>query len=120
MFLGYPLFPGEDEKEQLMYMIEYLGIPPEKVLKAASRYQEFFDAKGQPFHVVNSKGKVRVPGSKRIVEKVNSTDKKFLNLIESKKYLGCLEWDPQYRLNPKEILLHSWLANSNRKRNIID
>ena len=28
LFLGFPLFPGEDEAEQLALIVEYLGTPP--------------------------------------------------------------------------------------------
>lgn len=27
LFIGYPLFPGEDENEQILYIMEVLGVP---------------------------------------------------------------------------------------------
>jgi hypothetical protein len=29
---GYPIFPGEDEHEQIAYMMEILGVPSNKLL----------------------------------------------------------------------------------------
>ena len=84
LFIGFPLFPGENENEQLLYMMEYLGLPPGEVLAASHRYSDFFDPQGMPLHLTNSKGRVREPGSKRINDKISTSDKKFLNLIESK------------------------------------
>jgi hypothetical protein len=31
--MGYPIFPGEDETDQLSLMMEVFGIPPLEVLK---------------------------------------------------------------------------------------
>jgi dual specificity tyrosine-phosphorylation-regulated kinase 2/3/4 len=32
LFTGYPIFPGENENEQLALMMEVRGIPPDHVL----------------------------------------------------------------------------------------
>lgn len=42
LFTGYPVFPGEDEHEQLAMMIEVLGCPPGHMLKESSRRSTFF------------------------------------------------------------------------------
>ncbi len=39
---GYPLFPGENEVEQLACMMEVLGVPPTAVLENATRKKMFF------------------------------------------------------------------------------
>jgi hypothetical protein len=39
---GYPLFPGENEVEQLACMMEVLGVPPNAVLENATRKKMFF------------------------------------------------------------------------------
>jgi hypothetical protein len=39
---GYPLFPGENEVEQLACMMEVLGIPSNTILEHASRKKMFF------------------------------------------------------------------------------
>jgi len=32
LFLGYPIFPGENEKEQVLLFMEVLGVPPNDVI----------------------------------------------------------------------------------------
>jgi len=39
---GYPLFPGENEVEQLACMMEVLGVPPNPFLEHATRKKVFF------------------------------------------------------------------------------
>jgi len=42
LYTGYPLFPGEDEIEQLACIMEVLGLPPEHIINHASRRRLFF------------------------------------------------------------------------------
>lgn len=42
LYTGYPLFPGENEVEQLACIMEVLGTPPEEVTMNASRRRLFF------------------------------------------------------------------------------
>jgi hypothetical protein len=44
LYTGYPLFPGENEVEQLACIMEVLGAPPEDVTINASRRRLFFGA----------------------------------------------------------------------------
>jgi dual specificity tyrosine-phosphorylation-regulated kinase 2/3/4 len=39
---GIPLFPGENESEQLACIMEVVGAPPEHILNAAPRKRLFF------------------------------------------------------------------------------
>lgn len=66
LFIGYPLFPGEDEKEHMAMIMEVKGVPPRSVLARASRRKVFFDDDYQPIIAPNSRGKIRVPGSKNL------------------------------------------------------
>lgn len=36
LFIGYPLFAGENEKMQFMCIMETNGVPPERLAKASS------------------------------------------------------------------------------------
>jgi dual specificity tyrosine-phosphorylation-regulated kinase 2/3/4 len=85
LYLGYPLFPGENEQEQLSYIIEYIGLPPIDLLSVSYNYSKFFDSEGSFILAANSKNKIRYPGSKSISSKIATSDKKFLNLIECKR-----------------------------------
>lgn len=42
LYTGYPLFPGENEADQLSCIMEAVGPPPSAVLEAASRRRLFF------------------------------------------------------------------------------
>ena len=42
LYTGFPLFPGESEMEQLAYIMELYGVPPESVLRVAQRKDIFF------------------------------------------------------------------------------
>lgn len=48
LYTGYPLFPGEDEIEQLACIMEVLGLPPEHIISHASRRRLFF---GKPIAI---------------------------------------------------------------------
>ncbi|KAJ8321892.1 hypothetical protein KUTeg_000363 [Tegillarca granosa] len=95
LYTGYPLFPGENEVEQLACIMEVLGLPPPNVLDQATRRRLFFG---------NDKGKKRRVGSKDLQQAVKTSDANFLDFIRR-----CLEWDPTLRLTPEEALQHDWI-----------
>ena len=41
IFLGYPIFPGENELEQLGCIMEIFGQPPQLMLESCSRKKTF-------------------------------------------------------------------------------
>ncbi|XP_063866822.1 dual specificity tyrosine-phosphorylation-regulated kinase 4-like isoform X2 [Scylla paramamosain] len=107
LYTGYPLFPGENEVEQLACIMEVLALPPHHLLIAASRRRLFFDSKGNPRCVTNSKGKKRRPGSRDLASVLKCSDSQFVHFISR-----CLEWDPSARMTPEEALQHDWLLSS--------
>lgn len=42
LYTGYPLFPGENEVEQLACLMEVLGAPPDDLILVATRRRLFF------------------------------------------------------------------------------
>ena len=42
LYTGYPIFPGENEIEQLACIMEVLDVPPDGVIAHASRKRLFF------------------------------------------------------------------------------
>jgi hypothetical protein len=42
LYTGYPLFPGENEVEQLSCIMEVLGVPSEDLIATATRRRLFF------------------------------------------------------------------------------
>ncbi len=57
-------------------------MPPRSVLARASRRKVFFDDDYQPIVVPNSRGKVRVPGSKSLASLIDCQDKDFVDFID--------------------------------------
>ncbi|XP_020559922.1 dual specificity tyrosine-phosphorylation-regulated kinase 4 isoform X2 [Oryzias latipes] len=108
---GYPLFPGESEVEQIACIMEVLGMPPNDFVQSASRRKLFFDSKGNPRNITNSKGKKRRPNSKELSAALKTTDPLFLEFIK-----GCLTWDPTKRMTPDEGLQHQWILEGNFNR----
>jgi dual specificity tyrosine-phosphorylation-regulated kinase 2/3/4 len=66
LYTGFPLFPGENEMEQLAYIMEIKGIPADYILDMSSRKKLFFDTNGDPIIVANSRGKKRKPLTKTL------------------------------------------------------
>jgi serine/threonine protein kinase len=110
LFTGYPLFPGESEAEQILCMMEVLGLPSLGLLERSTRKKLFFDSEGNPKLVPNSRGKVRYPGRKDLKDLLKGCDASFMDLVRS-----CLEWDPAKRITPEEASAHEWILDSSHK-----
>ncbi|XP_035765815.1 dual specificity tyrosine-phosphorylation-regulated kinase 4 [Neolamprologus brichardi] len=108
LYTGYPLFPGESEVEQIACIMEVLGMPPNDFVQSASRRRLFFDSKGNPRNITNSKGKKRRPSSKELSAVLKTNDAVFLDFIKR-----CLSWDPSKRMTPDEGLQHEWILQGN-------
>jgi dual specificity tyrosine-phosphorylation-regulated kinase 2/3/4 len=85
LYVGYPLFPGEDEKDHMALMMEVKGIPPKSVLLRSSRRKVFFDDDYTPIIAPNSRGKVRTPGTKSLRTLMNCSDLDFVDFIDVSK-----------------------------------
>ena len=105
---GYPLFPGESEAEQLLCIMEVKGIPPEEILDISTRKKLFFDG-SYPKVIQNSRGKKRLPGTRKLEEKVKSSDELFLNFLKK-----CLDWNPATRMTPEEAFHHEFIQEGLR------
>lgn len=103
---GYPLFPGEDEKDQIALMMEVLDIPPKSVLDKGSRSHLFFEENGTPIITPNSEGKRRYPNTKCLEEVLENNDQLFLCFIRK-----CLHWDSEKRITPEQALRDEWILD---------
>lgn len=111
LYTGFPLFPGENEVEQLACIMEILGLPPKDLIATATRRRLFFDSRGAPRCITNSKGRKRMPGSKNISQVLICHDRYFINFLQR-----CLEWDPAERMTPDEAAHHEFLQPSSSSR----
>ncbi|KAI8804598.1 hypothetical protein BJ742DRAFT_450665 [Cladochytrium replicatum] len=107
LFTGYPLFPGENEQEQLACIMEIKGVPELEFIERGSRKKLFFESNGTPRLVPNSKGKKRRPSTKTLTSVLRCHDPSFINFIER-----CLTWDPEKRMTPSEALQHEWILGA--------
>ncbi|CAF3164871.1 unnamed protein product [Rotaria socialis] len=111
LFTGYPIFPGENEQEQLAMIMEVIDLPPSHVLEQGTRRKLFFDSKGVPRTVSTKTLKKRRPASRPLGQILRTTDNNFIDFIRR-----CFEWDPIERLTPEEGLRHPWIVETKLKR----
>lgn len=104
LYTAYPLFAGDTEHDQLLAIMEVLGIPDAEFLYGSPRVKTFFQDDLQPILVENTKGKIRTPGSLPLATILNCEDQSFLDLIQK-----CLIYDPEKRCTPEEALSHDWI-----------
>ena len=105
LLTGYPIFPGENEQEQLACIMEVFGPPEKHLIEKSSRKKLFFDSLGKPRLTVSSKGKRRRPSSKTLQQALKCEDEAFLDFISR-----CLRWDPERRLKPDEAIRHDFIS----------
>ena len=118
LYTGFPIFPGENEVDQLAYIMEICGVPNKEVLDISTRRHLFYDDKNKPILMENSKGKIRRPNAKTLADVLrckprnrrnsnmesDSDNRKFLDFLER-----CFEWHPAKRMTPLEALHHEWV-----------
>eukprot|EP00118_Oscarella_pearsei_P005515 m.25402 g.25402 ORF g.25402 m.25402 type:complete len:626 (+) comp28798_c0_seq7:107-1984(+) len=107
---GHPLFPGEDEVEQLACIMQICGYPPSHLLEGAQRKKIFFDSRGNVRSVTNTKGIKRPPGSVDLAEALRTSNRLFIDFIRL-----CLLWVPSQRMTPLEAFEHEWIQEGMRK-----
>jgi len=110
LFTGYPVFPGDSELQQLLCIMEYLGVPSDEYLGKATRKKIFFEKDGSPKIVPDSKGRVRKPGTKRLSEVLKKADNSFIRLVEC-----CFVWEPAFRITPQQALMTDWILETGKK-----
>ncbi|KAG0192867.1 hypothetical protein DFQ28_007340 [Apophysomyces sp. BC1034] len=104
LFTGHPLFPGENEQDQLACIMEIQGVPEKHLIDGSTRRKMFFDTYGNPRIMPNSKGRKRKPGTKKLAQALKCTDEYFADFIDQ-----CLQWDPERRLSPTTAFKHPWI-----------
>jgi dual specificity tyrosine-phosphorylation-regulated kinase 2/3/4 len=109
LYTGFPIFPGENEQEQLSCIMEVLGIPDKEFVNRSSRKKLFFDTNGAPRAVINSKGRRRRPGTKTLSQVLRCNDEEFVDFISK-----CLVWDPERRIKPQAAMRHPFVTVGRR------
>ncbi|KDR81400.1 hypothetical protein GALMADRAFT_113652 [Galerina marginata CBS 339.88] len=109
LYTGFPIFPGENEQEQLSCIMEVLGIPDKEFINRSSRRKLFFDTNGAPRTVINSKGRRRRPGTKSLAQVLRCNDEEFVDFVAK-----CLVWDPERRMKPQTAMRHPFVTSGRR------
>ncbi|KAH0545170.1 hypothetical protein FGG08_000782 [Glutinoglossum americanum] len=112
LYTGYPIFPGENEQEQLACIMEVFGPPEKHLIEKSTRKKLFFDSLGKPRLTVSSKGRRRRPSSKSLQQALKCDDDAFLDFISR-----CLRWDPERRMKPDEAMYHEFITGLKKTRN---
>lgn len=105
LYTGVPIFPGENEQEQLACIMEVFGPPEKHLIDKSTRRKLFFDSMGKPRLTVSSKGKRRRPSSRTLQQVLKCDDESFLDFLTR-----CLRWDPDRRLKPDEAVRHEFIT----------
>jgi len=103
LFLGVPLFAGLNEQDQLLCMMEVLGVPPKELIQISPRNRLFFEG-NVPKLVPSGKGKQRLPEGRPLTAVLKGATPLFLDFVRK-----CLRWDPAQRLTPQAALAHRWI-----------
>jgi len=111
LYTGYPIFPGENEQEQLSCIMEVLGIPDKEFVNRSSRKKLFFDPNGAPRAVINSKGRRRRPGTKTLAQVLRCNDEEFVDFVSK-----CLVLDPERRIKPQAAMRHPFVTAGRRQK----
>ncbi|KAF4996535.1 hypothetical protein FGRMN_4464 [Fusarium graminum] len=105
LYTGVPIFPGENEQEQLACIMEVFGPPEKHLIEKSTRKKLFFDSMGKPRLTVSSKGRRRRPSSKTLQQVLKCDDEVFLDFLSR-----CLRWDPERRLRPEDAIRHEFIT----------
>lgn len=105
LYTGVPIFPGENEQEQLACIMEVFGPPEKHLIEKSTRRKLFFDSLGKPRLTVSSKGRRRRPSSKTLQQVLKCDDEPFLDFLTR-----CMRWDPERRLRPDEAVRHEFIT----------
>lgn len=126
MHTGEPLFPGSNEFDQMMKIVEVLGMPPQQLLAMAPKTSNFFSQLSDGTYVVKEGKKVyqgpglrqlkdilgvetRGPGGRRAGEPGHSVAdyQKFKDLVTR-----MLDFDPKTRITPYYALQHQFFKHT--------
>eukprot|EP00656_Telonema_subtile_P045929 TRINITY_DN521_c0_g1_i3.p1 TRINITY_DN521_c0_g1~~TRINITY_DN521_c0_g1_i3.p1 ORF type:complete len:1069 (+),score=247.57 TRINITY_DN521_c0_g1_i3:274-3480(+) len=102
LHMSRPLFPGDNEVDQLLRIMEVLGQPPMELVNQSSKRNIFFEGlSNRPRIVPNLHGKRRRPGTRSLSALMQTSDPDFLSFVSA-----CVVWRPEDRLTPDTAFQH--------------
>jgi dual specificity tyrosine-phosphorylation-regulated kinase 2/3/4 len=104
MLIGRPLWPGEDELEQLWMITGLLGPPPAELVAVGKRRDEFWD---DDLRMKAKPGATTIePGSMDLTKVLDKPDPHLVDFLTQ-----CLTWDPADRILAATALQHPWIQS---------
>eukprot|EP00657_Telonema_sp_P-1_P005056 TRINITY_DN22175_c0_g2_i1.p1 TRINITY_DN22175_c0_g2~~TRINITY_DN22175_c0_g2_i1.p1 ORF type:complete len:400 (-),score=104.79 TRINITY_DN22175_c0_g2_i1:35-1234(-) len=101
-----PLFPGDNEVDQLLRIMEVIGQPPMELVNQSSKRNIFFEElSNRPRIVPNLHGKRRRPGTRSLSALMACNDADFFSFVTE-----CVVWRAEDRLTPCKALEHPFCA----------
>ena len=109
LYTAYPLFPGENEGDQMACISELVGQPPLGIVNQSTRRRQLFNDNGELKITPSPRGKIRTPNARAIddIRGNRPPDPLFSSFISN-----CLKWDPEERLTPSAAMGHPWIDSS--------
>ena len=109
LYTAYPIFPGENESDQLACISEVLGHPAPHLVNRCTRRKQLFYDTGELRIQPSPRGKIRVPNSKTFddLRGGRPSDPVFTSFVQR-----CLKWDPDDRPTPEQAMQHPWIDSN--------
>ncbi|CAH3146747.1 unnamed protein product [Pocillopora meandrina] len=129
MHTGEPLFSGANEFDQMMKVVEVLGIPPNHMLESAPKARKFFDRLPDGTYACKSskdgKKEYRPPGTRKLHDilgcekggpggrRQGESGHSLQDYLKLKDLvLRMLEYDPKARIAPYQALQHCFFKKT--------
>ncbi|MED6294063.1 hypothetical protein CHARACLAT_017026 [Characodon lateralis] len=128
MLLNCVLFPGESEYETLCYIVDLLGPPPDHLVNAGRKSAHYFKRTVSNQWVLKTPAEYwgkdqqltnRKSYKARFWHRARMSHLKFEELAATEERKNCitlikamLQWDPEKRITPKDILNHSFIIRN--------
>lgn len=112
LYTGEPIFPGDNEQEQLEFIMEIKGIPSNEMIDKSRKKNHYFDTDYSPYLIEEPDcGILRIPESRDLQSAIPSKNMLYLDFVNR-----CLELDPEIRFSASEALKHPWMQDYIRKQ----
>ena len=110
LYTGVILFHAVDGLDHFSKIVEVRGVPPKKMIKEArcQNWPRMFRRHDlSPIMTTNSRGEVRVPGSKSLRDLLRTKDRDFEDYLDK-----LLQWDKDERMNAEQALSHPFITKA--------
>mmetsp|Transcript_36374 Transcript_36374/g.37050 ORF Transcript_36374/g.37050 Transcript_36374/m.37050 type:complete len:679 (-) Transcript_36374:132-2168(-) len=106
LYTAYPLFPGENENDQMACISELIGQPPMHLVNRSTRRKQLFHDSGELRIQPSPRGKIRTPNSRSFddIRGNRAGDQMFTSFLQR-----CIRWDPEDRPSADQLMSHPWI-----------